>query len=249
MNCHEARSVLHAYMDGELQAPATMQYEEHLSECPACSQMLAEQKELQACLKSDALYYKAPEPWRERLRTSLHGRHGERKRRFPWRWVAAAACLVFCFSAGFILAQIVPALSPNDRLAQEVVSSHIRSLQVEKARLVDKHSSNRHEVKPWFNDKLDFSPSVPDLSKQDFELVGGRMDYLDGRPVAALVYKRRQHLINVFVWPDAANRETQLKRESRQGFHLLSWSSGGMKHWVVSDLNADELDEFAQALN
>jgi anti-sigma factor RsiW len=248
MNCHEAQSILHSYLDGELQAPATLQYEEHLRECQACSRMLAEQKVLQTGMKSDVLYYKAPESLRERLRMSLRQQSGARRRRFPWHWVAAAACLFLCVGVGFLLAQWVVAPSQYERLAQEVVSSHIRSLQVEKSRLVDVRSSDRHEVKPWFTDKLDFSPPVPELEKQGFALVGGRMDYVDGRPVAAVVYKRRQHFISVFLWPDPANNDMRLRRETRQGFQLVWWSRGGMAYWVVSDLNPGELDELIQEL-
>jgi anti-sigma factor RsiW len=248
MNCHEAHTMMHGYLDGELQAPTSLEYEEHVGECPACSRMLAEQKELQTGMKSDALYYKASESLWERLRASLRPLRGQRGGGFSWRWVAAAACLLCCVGVGFLLAQLVIAPSQYGRLTQEVVASHIRSMQADKSRLVDVRSSDRHQVKPWFNDKLDFSPPVPDLAEQGFALVGGRLDYLDGRPVAALVYKRRQHLINVFLWPDSTSENTQPRRETRQGFQLIYWSSAGMSHWVVSDLNFSELDELVHEL-
>jgi anti-sigma factor RsiW len=243
MNCPETQSMMHGYLDGELQAPIALQYEEHMRQCPVCSKMLAEQKELQRAMKSHDLYHMAPVSLHERLRKSLRQPSG---RRVYWPWVAMAASLLICVGIGFVLAQLVVAPSQQERLTAEVVSSHVRSLQVDKSRLVDRRSTDRHEVKPWFTDKLDFSPPVPDLSKQGFELLGGRMDYLDGRPVAALVYKRRQHVINVFLWPDAGNYDTQPRRETRQGFQLISWSNAGMNFWVVSDLNALELDELVQ---
>jgi anti-sigma factor RsiW len=247
MICHEAQSMMHGYLDGELQATTMLQYEEHVRECSACARMLAEQKELQTAMKSDALYYKAPESFDRRLRASLRQQNVSR-RRFPWQWAAVAASLVFCVSVGLLLARLGLGSSQHERLAQEVVSAHIRSLQVDKKRLVDVRSSNRHEVKPWFNDKLDFAPPVPDLTKRDFTLVGGRMDYLDGRPVAALVYQRRRHLINVFLWPDPEKKDTQPRRETHQGFQLISWSAAGMKGWAVSDLNALELEELVHEL-
>ena len=246
MNCGEAQSLMHAYVDGELQAPTSVSFEEHLRDCLACSKMLTEQKELQTAMKSDALYYRAPEGLRERLQSSLHKTC--RRRPFAWRWLAAAACFLICIGLGFVLAQLFVAPAKQDRLVEQVVASHIRSLQVDKARLVDIRNSDRHEVKPWFADKLDFSPAVPDLSEQGFTLLGGRLDYLDGRPVAAVIYKRRQHFINAFLWPDSGTTDTPAQRETRQGFHLVHWSRGGMTYWVVSDLNADELDEFAHAL-
>jgi anti-sigma factor RsiW len=244
MNCLEAQSVMHAYLDGELQAPAILQYEEHVGECPACCRLLAEHKELQTGMKNDVMYYKAP----ERLRASLRQQHGEPRRLLGWRWIAMAACLLLCVGFGFLLARLVMSPTQHEHLAQEVLAAHIRSLQVDKSRLVDVRSSDRHEVKPWFNDKLNFSPSVPDLANQGFALVGGRLDYLDGRPVASLVYKRRQHLINVFIWPDPNANDTRPRHEARQGFQLVSWSGAGMNFWVVSDLNSPELDELVQQL-
>jgi anti-sigma factor RsiW len=268
MNCGEAQSWLHAYLDGELQAPATLQYEQHIRECSACARTLAEQKELQTAMRSDLLYYKAPEGLRERLTSAVRSQRsdvgvdkeienrpghnplsGFRPRTsYLWRWAAVAACLLLCVGIGFLLAQMFIAPSKHERLVQEVVASHVRSMQVEKARLVDIRESDGHKVKPWFNDKLDFSPPVPDLAQQGFALVGGRLDYLDGRAVAALVYKRRQHLINVFLWPDSANTDTSTPVETRQGFHVVHWSRAGMNFWVVSDLNVAELGEFAQHL-
>ena len=147
-----------------------------------------------------------------------------------------------------MLGQVFVSSTRQERLVAEVVANHIRSMQVDKARLVDVRSSNRHKVKPWFNDKLDFSPPVPDLAPQGFELLGGRMDYLDGRPVAAVVYQRREHIISVILWPDLANVDTQTGRETRQGFHVFRWAHGGMNYFVVSDLNAEELDGFVHAL-
>lgn len=131
-------------------------------------------------------------------------------------------------------------------MTSEVASAHIRSLQAK--HVVDVVSSDRHEVKPWFNGKLDFSPPTPDLENEGFPLVGGRLDYLDGRPVAALVYRRREHLINLFVWPDAGTESGDIRRETRQGYHLVHWSKAGMNHWLVSDLNPAELNELAQRL-
>jgi anti-sigma factor RsiW len=136
--------------------------------------------------------------------------------------------------------------SREERLVQEVASSHIRSLQWK--HLVDVPSSDKHVVKPWFNGKLDFSPPVPVPSTEAFPLLGGRLDYLDGRPVAALVYKRREHVINVFLWPGPANADTPPRRETRQGYQLIHWSRAGMNCWVVSDLAPGELNELAERL-
>jgi anti-sigma factor RsiW len=258
MNCHDARSVMHGYLDGELDPSVSLQYEQHAGECPACSKALAEQQALQVAMKADSLYFKAPENLRDRVRASLkkqygagfqpHGRSQGARRpvRFPWAMVAVAASVVVCIGVGFLLARFAFVPSGQDRLTQEVASAHIRSLQVQ--HVVDIPSSDQHQVKPWFNGQLDFSPPTPDLEKVGFSLVGGRLDYLNGRPVAAVVYRRREHLINLFVWPSSGIESGNTQQETWQGFHLVHWSKGGMNYWIVSDLNPAELNELAQRL-
>ena len=134
--------------------------------------------------------------------------------------------------------------SADDRLAELVIAGHIRSLQVD--HLKDVESTNRHIVKPWFRGKLNFSPQVPDLSTQGYELSGGRLDYLADRPVAALVYKRALHVINLFTWPEVNDEMKAMQSLSRQGFHIRTWQQSGMTYWAISDLNDQELDEFVR---
>jgi anti-sigma factor RsiW len=143
---------------------------------------------------------------------------------------------------GMLLSQ--RATSANEQLMDRVVVAHVRSLQA--GHLKDVASSDRHTVKPWFQGMLDFSPQVPDLSAQDYSLTGGRLDYLVDRPVAALVYSRRSHVINVFTWPVVNDEEKAVRAFSQQGFHIRHWQHSGLSYWTISDLNDKELDEFVR---
>ena len=163
-----------------------------------------------------------------------------------WGWLAVAAAILMVFAMSW---RIGPGLMRNansNLLAEEIVSSHIRSLQPD--HLYDVKSTDQHTVKPWFNGKLDFSPPVRDLAEDGYPLVGGRLDYVDHRAVAALVYQRRQHLINVFIWPEAKGTEEALKMKSVQGYNMIPWEGGGMYQCAVSDLNKGELEQFTELL-
>jgi anti-sigma factor RsiW len=163
-----------------------------------------------------------------------------------WRWIIAATSLLSTVIVIWVVASIFARQSTGDVLAQEIVSSHVRSLMAD--HLTDVPSSDQHTVKPWFDGKLDFSPPVKDLSQQGFSLNGARLDYIGNRPVAALVYQRRKHPINLFVWPSTEAPAVSEKASERQGYNLIRWSNGGMTYWAVSDLNLAELQQFAQLL-
>jgi anti-sigma factor RsiW len=150
-------------------------------------------------------------------------------------------------AAALVLFTLVPFLrgpSTEEILTREVVSGHVRSLMAN--HLADVPSSDQHTVKPWFNGKLDFSPPVEDLAKQGFPLIGGRLDYLDNRPVAALIYQRQKHFINLFIWPSGSDSDVETKTTSHQGYNLFHWTKSGMTYWAASDLNNAELQEFVQ---
>lgn len=162
-------------------------------------------------------------------------------RRWSWQTASAlAAGLALVVVVVYRFAPGAPKVSPADLVAREVLASHVRSLMAN--HLTDVPSSDQHTVKPWFNGKLDFSPPVRDLSAQGFPLVGGRLDYLEGRPVAALVYQRRRHFINLFIWPSSADSGKQVVMQ--QGYNMHHWAESGMVYWAVSDLNNSELEEF-----
>lgn len=252
MNCQDTRDLLHGYLDGELDLVRHLEIERHLSECAACSELYGGQRELRAAIRGRSPYIRAPEGLRERVQQAARQEAGEtvRARVIPWparrRWLTAAASI----AAAVILAVALrPALFrtvPADALEQQLLASHVRSLMA--SHLTDVASSDQHTVKPWFNGKLDFSPPVKDLAAQGFRLAGGRLDYLDNRPVAALVYQRRQHLINLFLWPAAGGSRAAGRAATRQGYHMLHWTQSGMNYWAVSDLNVAELEQFARLI-
>ena len=259
MDHEEAFELLPAYVDQELGVADALAVERHLRLCVPCAAQLAEQEAMHARLRAEGTRYRAPAALVQRI--ALDARAQPRAGMFarlqdragsgldvPMRslhgWGAAAlavSVLALLWSAGLYLA--LP--SGAQRLTAELVASHVRSLQV--AHLSDVASSDKHTVKPWFNGKLDFSPSVVDLAAQGFALEGGRLDYLDGRPVAVIVYRHRQHPINLYIWPGAVS-DTPPRDQDRQGFHLVGWSSGAMNYWAVSDLATNELEAFVALL-
>jgi anti-sigma factor RsiW len=236
------------YIDEELDLLNNLQVEQHLQDCPACARDLQNHQALRSALGSSSLYFNAPASLQKRVRSSL--REASKAESKPvmlsWRWLVAGGsfALIVILVVGLLLIQ--SRSGDDDVLAQEVVSSHVRSLMAN--HLTDVTSTNQHSVKPWFGGKLDFSPQVTDLTGKGFQLVGGRLDYIGNRPVAALVYQRQQHLINLFMWPEAAESGSKNKMSVRQGYNLIHWNKSGMVYWAVSDLNISELQEFVQAL-
>lgn len=248
MSCTETQELIHGYLDGELDLAHNLEIERHLRECPACAALDRRLRGLQSALRQGSLYFQPPQDLEKHVRAGLHktitGGRPARALRIDWRWAGIAAALVVTALAAWRLTVFFQAPGAADLLADEVVSSHVRSLMA--AHLTDVPSSDRHTVKPWFNGKLDFSPAVEDFAAGGFALVGGRLDYLDHRAVAALVYQRRQHLINLFIWPAPDASDARIQTAARQGYHAVYWTRAHMNYWAVSDLNAAELGSFAE---
>ncbi len=247
MRCHETQNLIHGYLDGELDLVGNLDIEQHLQACGGCSQAYEAQQALRSAVKAGSLYFKPPEELRKRVRSSLRKASKAEARPhliMPWRLVGAAASLVLVATLSLSLLQVLPARSEEDLLTREIVSDHVRSLMVN--HLVDVPSANTHTVKPWFDGKVDFSPRVQDFTGEGFPLIGGRLDYVGNRAVAALVYGRQKHYINLFIWPSTDGREVGNRSAIKQGFNVIHWAKSGMNYWAVSDLNESELQEFAQ---
>ena len=247
MNCEKVLLLLNGYVDGELDLVTSLEIEEHLRECASCSAQHQSLVALHTATADKALYHLAPAGLEKRIRGSL--KKANPKPPFwegiSWRWLAPAAALVILLLllAG-TLGRSLMISNQQTLLTQEVQVAHVRSLMAN--HLVDVASTDQHTVKPWFNGKLDFSPPVTDLAPQGFPLVGGRLEYLDGRQVAALVYQRNKHYINLFIWP-SQDKEAGPQRSDYNGYHLFHWTQSGMTFWAVSDVNPKDLVSFIQA--
>lgn len=243
MSCDNNQALLSAYVDGELDLVRSLEIEKHLETCQSCARIVQNRQTLSAALRSGSLYQHPPRHLEQRIHSTLRG-----PRRINWPILAVAASLLV---AGIFFTFRPEHPSPVAQLvaqevAQEVLDSHLRSLQP--GHLADVQSSDRHTVKPWFAGKLDFSPPVPDLAAEGFPLTGGRIDSVNGRTVAVLVYQRGRHVINAYVWPHPGSANSQVKAASLQGYNILHWTHAGMEWWLASDLNPQELGDLANLL-
>ena len=267
MNCEEATKLMDGYLDGELDPITSQTIEQHLRECRNCDQAYKTHGSLIRALGNATPYYKAPAELRERIQSSLRKEIAELPTRndgqntrslFPrkqpeprtilfgtsWNWLALAAAILLAAIIGWTLLPRLQRPGADQLLATQLIASHVRSLMAN--HLTDVASSDQHTVKPWLDTKLDFAPPVVDLSSEGFPLVGGRLDYLDNRPVAALVYQRRKHFINLFVWPGETGAARPTMAMSHEGYQLLHWADPDFNYWAVSDVNANDLQTFKQ---
>ena len=258
MNCDEARQLLDPYADGELDVIRSAEVDRHLTDCPACSRQLTGLRDLKSGFGS--LYYHAPRALEGRITAALAVEASGRadaglstpsttSRRFSWGLIATAACLLLALIVSWFAINGAKGRVDSGALMAQVIDSHVRSLMA--SHLEDVPSTDQHTVKPWFNGKLDFSPNVRDLASNGFPLVGGRLDYLEGHPAAALVYQHRQHYINLFEWPSSGpiGPDESQSSASVRGYNVIHWKRQGMTYWAVSDLNSEELSDFARGLN
>jgi len=255
MSCGRPVHEVAAYLDGELDLETTLAFERHLAECADCARALATQQALREAIGRAGLRFEAPPDLTRRLRGAARqsGIAGAARPAAPprpaWRLSAfqGIAALLLVAVLSFSLGRFGPRPGPD--LAQEVVTSHVRSLLA--GRPADVVSTDQHTVKPWFAGKLDYAPLVVDLAGHGFPLLGGRLDYLGGHPVAALVYGADRHTINVFTWPTSYTPDRSGPDPvafTRQGFHLVHWSQSGMTYWAVSDASEERLRQLARLL-
>jgi mycothiol system anti-sigma-R factor len=242
MNCQNARELLQAYVDDELDLVTARQIEAHLKECPACSRAYDAARAVRTAVANPAVYHHPPADLREKILNSLpvdlsdRASHQTESSPATWRSLAIAALVLLAVGVFWTIFNHTAA---NNSDAQMVLAAHLRSMQLA-VHMVDVPSTDQHTVKPWFDGKLDFAPPVWQLADKGYPLDGGRLDYLRDRPVAALVYRRAKHIINLFIWPG----DTGSSSLSHQGYNLIHWSNAGMTFWAVSDVNMADLQQF-----
>jgi anti-sigma factor RsiW len=254
MNCAECEVLIHALIDGELDAGHTRDVEAHVATCTGCAEKLEEFRAMRATMARANLKEKAPASLRNRIEAALPVPKANvitpqqflrPTRRSFFGGFATGAVLSGALAASFMLTVV-----RNDQehsVAGEVVSAHIRSLQA--GHLMDVETSDQHTVKPWFDGKVDVAPPVIDLTGQGFTLLGGRLDYIDGEPVASVVYQRRKHVINLFVAQRLGTEHPTVLASTVQGYNVRNWSDKGLDFWAVSDLDGEELGEFVQKIS
>jgi anti-sigma factor RsiW len=253
MNCKDTEEIIHGYLDGELDLVRSLAVEQHLKDCPLCSQAHRDLLSLRKSLTGGSPYFNAPKGLEKRVRSAVRqARRAEQRTeggglRWNWTWPTIFAPLAATALVLLIALPMVTRQSAEDSLLQEIVYAHVRSLMTDTTHLTDVASSDEHTVKPWFAGKLTFSPPVTDLAAQGFPLVGGRLDYIREHPAAALVYQRRKHLINLFIWPEQKGSNHGLR--TRQGYNIIHWNQGGMAYCAVSDVNPSDLREFQRLVS
>ncbi len=248
MNCDETRNLMHGHLDKEIDLVRAVEIDKHLEGCAACNAVYSRETAMRSAIRERASYYEAPQWLEARIRAALPK---QSKKAIVFGqpslgWLGFATSMAFAVVITWGVALHFNAASEDEILTEEIISGHVRSLMAN--HMADVASSDQHTVKPWFNGKLDFSPEVLDLATQDFPLVGGRLDYINNRPVAALVYRHRKHFINLFIWPDESREKSLVRTKTKQGYNLIHWKNSGMAFWAVSDLQENELMQFANLL-
>jgi anti-sigma factor RsiW len=249
MQCQESKKILDAYVDNEVDVLQSVALQEHISGCEDCARAVQGKRALKSAIHNAGLRYTAPLDLTKDVRKALQLPQ-EKTSSSRWQWfkpaawgfaTAIAACAVVALIALYWLHN-----QEQSRMYAQVADNYIRSMIMENHG-IDVPTSDTHQIKPWFEGKVSFSPPVVDYTSKGFPLMGARLDYLNNERVAALVYKRNQHVINVFIYP--ATERSGMKASEQRGYNIVRWAKDGMQYWVVSDLNLTELKQFAEMLN
>ncbi len=253
-------NLLHGFIDGELDAANAARFEAHLATCVECAGEMENAMMVKRLSAREGVKWQAPDSVHARVQAALSLEQAMTRRattsaiqtespwRRAWRLVREWSFVPSLAVLGASLMLVLNVPQQNQTIEDQLLSSHISSMLAD--HLTDVLTSDQHTVKPWFNGKIDFSPPVVDLAKEGFPLVGGRVDYLDGRVVAALIYRRHGHIINLFIWPATSKTRSNAEKD---GYNFVEWHADGLVFWAVSDVAAPDLaafrDSFTRATN
>jgi anti-sigma factor RsiW len=244
MRCDECDELLDAHLDGELPIEEARDIDAHLAGCPVCAREHATRLATHQLVSETLVRYTAPDVLKARIRSALASPHSAdpapRATRSWWRLAVAGIAIA---AASSLLTLAAARRTATHDVTEELLASHVRSLMP--GHLIDIASTDQHQVKPWFNGRVDLSPPVPNLDSAGFPLVGGRADYIAGHQVPVIVYGRRRHIINVYAWPSAGSDPSD-EAATRNGYHLVHWRRDGVDYWAVSDLSSPELHAFVE---
>jgi anti-sigma factor RsiW len=251
MTCQDCHDFIDAYLDNELDVSTAVHLRQHMHGCSHCRELLESRKAVQTLLGNPQVRFEVPDSLFGKIQSIVPAASSSTKHQtrassgVPWLSVplALAAAIIILLGLAFLYQTGILDRSPSNRLETEIISNHVRSLLA--THLLDVPSTDQHTVKPWFAGKLKFSPPVQDFADNGFRLIGGRLDFIDGREVAAVVYQRNKHVINMFIWPSESNRSTAAQSYAKDGYNLVHWARDGFEFWLVSDVNAQDLRDFA----
>ena len=246
MECDRAAGMLSPLVDSAVGPFTRWRVRRHVAGCSDCADKLEELRAMQSAIRTKLTFHRAPPGLAARIGAALPREVAPVPSR-PWFRMPALSFGSTGLAgalAGVALTLLVVGGQPQRNLMQDVIGSHIRSLQAD--HLTDVLTSDQHTVKPWLSARLDVSPPVKELKDQGFPLVGGREDYVDGHPAAVVVYRHDKHVVNLFAWASPGRSEEAFRDESRQGFNIVTWRRGGITYYAVSDVEADQLADFAK---
>lgn len=251
MTCAQCQELLDAYVDGELPPADEAAVREHIASCAECAREHAALAATSRRIGETLVKYQAPDVLKARIRAALAqpdplALDAPNSKPLTTRRLAFGG-LGIAIASSILTFAVLRGVTPSGSVTDEIISSHIRALMP--GHLTDVASTNQHNVKPWFNGRVDLSPPVPNLDSIGFPLIGGRLDYVQGRATPVIVYGRRQHLIDVYAWPAANERGTAASASARNGYNVVAWRANGMSLEAVSDLNRPELEQFVKAFN
>lgn len=243
MNCKDIDQFQHAFVDGELDPASMHAVALHLASCPDCAARIDQLESLRREIKAQTTRFALPPGLFDKIAGADIAEPpvvvAMPRRWLPLKWGGAGASLAMAACLAFLMIT-----RPNEQflIQQELISSHIRSLQAN--HLTDVISTDQHTVQPWFNGRLDIAPPVIDLVASGFALVGGRLDYVDQHTVAVLIYHHNAHVINLFIWPAQRAGLGTSAASVQQGYNIQHWNAGDLQFWAVSDVNPVKLVEF-----